>query len=130
MGGGVHENSQAVGGYQRVKRKAAAVFRGSRARRGVKKLGVAARKSYFVNWLTSEPEPDVIVINLRETHTIGPFIRLLDALAPHVERVWNGSLPQRALARTADLIEKFSQTRAGKLAKKLFEPPEPPEDRE
>ena len=130
MGGGVYEDSQTVGGYRRVKRKAAAVFRGSRARRGVEKLGVAVQNSYFVNWLTSEPEPEVIVIDLRETYTIGPIIRLLDAVAPHVERMWSGSLLQRALARTATLIEELSETRVGELAKKLFEPPEPPEEKD
>ncbi|QLG48930.1 hypothetical protein [Natrinema halophilum] len=34
--------------------------------------------SFGYRWLTSEPEPDVIVIDLRKTGTIGPFIDVLD----------------------------------------------------
>jgi hypothetical protein len=35
------------------------------------------RSSWLYRWLTAEPEPDVIVIDLRETVTIGPWLRLL-----------------------------------------------------
>ena len=35
--------------------------------------------SYLYRWLTKEPDPDVIVIDLRETWTVGPAIRLVDA---------------------------------------------------
>mgnify|MGYP000061891205 CR=1 FL=1 len=35
--------------------------------------------SYVYQWLTKEPDPDVIVIDLRETWTVGPAIRLVDA---------------------------------------------------
>ncbi|QAU12245.1 hypothetical protein EKH57_05665 [Halorubrum sp. BOL3-1] len=45
----------------------------------------AIRSSYLYRWLTAEPDPDVIVIDLRETWTVGPVIRLLDAV---VDRVW------------------------------------------
>lgn len=38
------------------------------------------RHSWLYRWLTTEPEPDVIVIDLRETYTVGPFIRLLDRI--------------------------------------------------
>lgn len=52
-------------------------------------LADAVRHSYLYRWLTAEPDPDVIVIDLRETWTVGPFIRLLDAtidrLAPAVK---------------------------------------------
>lgn len=34
--------------------------------------------SFGYRWLTAEPDPDVIVIDLRETRTIGPFIAALD----------------------------------------------------
>jgi len=35
-------------------------------------------------WLTAEPEPDVIVIDLRETVTVGPIVLVLDRI---VERL-------------------------------------------
>ncbi|WP_210755403.1 hypothetical protein [Halorubrum sp. PV6] len=34
--------------------------------------------SFLYQWLTAEPDPEVIVIDLRETWTVGPILRLLD----------------------------------------------------
>lgn len=34
--------------------------------------------SWLVRWLTAEPDPEVIVIDLRETVTVGPLIALFD----------------------------------------------------
>lgn len=36
------------------------------------------RNSALFQWLTAEPDPEVIVIDLRETWTVGPFLRVLD----------------------------------------------------
>ncbi|WP_233559385.1 MULTISPECIES: hypothetical protein [unclassified Halorubrum] len=61
---------------------------GSRLGRLGQWIAGAVRDSYLYRWLTAEPDPDVIVIDLRETWTVGPVIRLLDAaidrLAPAV----------------------------------------------
>ena len=38
------------------------------------------RSSFIYRWLTAEPDPDVIVIDLRETWTVGPIIALVDRL--------------------------------------------------
>ncbi len=47
------------------------------------------RESFFYRWLTAEPEPEVIVIDLRETYTAGPVIGTLDRtiaeLTPGIE---------------------------------------------
>jgi predicted membrane protein len=40
----------------------------------------AIRASWLYRWLTAEPEPEVIVIDLRETFSVGPVIALLDQL--------------------------------------------------
>lgn len=49
-----------------------------------------ARNAYLFRWLTAEPEPEVIVIDLRDTFTVGPFIEILDevlmALTPAYDR--------------------------------------------
>ncbi|ADD03761.1 uncharacterized protein Nmag_0169 [Natrialba magadii ATCC 43099] len=42
-------------------------------------------QSYCYRWLTAEPDPDVIVIDLRETWTVGPVIRLLDWVIERLE---------------------------------------------
>jgi len=36
--------------------------------------------SYFYRWLTAEPNPDIIVIDLRETLTVGPLIAGLNGI--------------------------------------------------
>ncbi|QSG01693.1 hypothetical protein [Natranaeroarchaeum sulfidigenes] len=60
--------------------------------------------SYLYRWFTAEPEPDVIVIDLRETRTIGPFIRLLDATIERLVPIWEQSrvksLGERLLAQS------------------------------
>lgn len=38
------------------------------------------RHSFTYRWLTKEPEPEVVVVDLRETWTVGPVIRLLERL--------------------------------------------------
>jgi len=40
----------------------------------------AVRSSALSRWLTTEPDPDVIVIDLRETWSVGPVIRGIDRL--------------------------------------------------
>ncbi|ELZ40572.1 hypothetical protein C463_14720 [Halorubrum californiense DSM 19288] len=49
-----------------------------------RRAGTAIRHSFLYRWLTAEPDPEVIVIDLRETWTVGPFIRLLDAVLDRV----------------------------------------------
>ena len=38
----------------------------------------AVRASLIYRWLTAEPDPEVIVIDLRDTRTVGPVLRVLD----------------------------------------------------
>lgn len=37
-----------------------------------------ARSSFIYRWLTSEPDPEVVVIDLRETYSVGPVIASVD----------------------------------------------------
>ncbi|GAA0547807.1 hypothetical protein ABNG02_06630 [Halorubrum ejinorense] len=54
--------------------------RESRLGRLWRRTAGVVRSSFLYRWLTAEPDPEVIVIDLRETWTVGPFIRLLDAV--------------------------------------------------
>lgn len=56
--------------------------------------------SWLYRWLTAEPEPEVIVIDLRETYTVGPFVRLLDRLFERADD-WAESSRVAAAVRTA-----------------------------
>jgi len=82
-----------VGGA--LARTFAAATRDSALARGGRTLGRYVRHSVLYRWLTKEPEPDVVVIDLRETYAVGPFIALLDRVRPAVERSWRSAGVQR-----------------------------------
>lgn len=106
-----------------------------RASEGSTLVGVAAslasraeavvRHSYGYRWLTAEPDPSVIVIDLRETRTVGPFVRLLERVVGPVEGAWDGSVLESV---TVAVGSALSGSRTGQLLIALLEPPEPPEN--
>lgn len=57
---------------------------------GLRVLNRWVTASFLYRWLTSEPDTSVIVIDLRETKTVGPFLVLLenpvDAVSPSIQR--------------------------------------------
>jgi hypothetical protein len=59
------------------------------------------RHSFLYRWLTAEPDPAVVVIDLRETATVGPFIALLDRVAARLAPWWRTSGCRRLCAWTA-----------------------------
>ncbi len=86
-------------------------YRESVLRRGVDRVSgrlrsvasraeTTVRNSRLSQWLTAEPEPEVIVIDLRETYTVGPIIRVIDRAIPHLERAWRNSVAGRATRKT------------------------------
>ncbi|NHN60133.1 MULTISPECIES: hypothetical protein [Halorussus] len=87
------------------------------------------RQSFIYRWLTTEPDPDVIVIDLRETYTVGPVIALLDRLVPTVDRMWRGSLVARATRRLQSAGNQawLTESRTIRLLRAALEPPEPPD---
>ncbi|OVE83146.1 hypothetical protein [Natronolimnobius baerhuensis] len=64
------------------------------------------RHSWCYRWLTKEPDPDVIVIDLRETYTVGPFIRILDAIIAQFARAAHSS---RAVDIGRDIAARFER---------------------
>mgnify|MGYP000153296760 CR=1 FL=1 len=63
--------------------------------------GQATRASWVYRWLTAEPEPDVVVIDLRETAVVGPILALLDRLLAPFVRNWQA-------ARTGTVVARLS----------------------
>jgi hypothetical protein len=66
--------------------------------RAVRSSGLAAigthiarwtRESSLYRWLTAEPDPEVIVIDLRETYTVGPLLALFDRVVGTLSRGWH-----------------------------------------
>jgi len=61
------------------------------------------RASWLYRWLTTEPDPDVIVIDLREAYVIGPILGMLDRSFS----VFTGGWSQ---ARSGTLLEQFHES--------------------
>ncbi|KPN29449.1 hypothetical protein SY89_00162 [Halolamina pelagica] len=90
----------------------------------------AVRNSWLYNWLTAEPEPEVIVIDLRETWTVGPFIKILDWAIETTKPWYEQSVLKRGVNGVVALGEQAAETRPGQLLIALLEPPESPEERD
>ncbi|PSQ50738.1 hypothetical protein BRD15_01045, partial [Halobacteriales archaeon SW_6_65_15] len=96
----------------------------------VQTLADYTRHSFCYRWLTKEPEPDVVVIDLRETYAVGPLIALLDRLAPTLGRTWRASRTNHlfeALQKSAS-GEWISDSKTVRLLAAALEPPEPPDE--
>lgn len=86
----------------------------------------AVRGSTLYRWLTTEPEPDVVVIDLRETRTVGPVLALLDRIFDVVIPYWRASALKRGLDRLVALGDRAADTRLGAAVARVLEPPSPP----
>ncbi|WP_135829670.1 hypothetical protein [Halorussus halobius] len=62
------------------------------------------RESFLYRWLTKEPDPEVVVIDLRETYTVGPFIAILDRVVPSIQRWWSNADTRNAFDRTVSTL--------------------------
>lgn len=67
------------------------VTEGSRLVAAARAVGTWARQSFLYRWLTKEPDPEVIVIDLRETYAVGPIITLLDRVGARLVPWWHAS---------------------------------------
>lgn len=75
------------------------------------RLATWIRSSALYGWLTAEPDPDVIVIDLRETRTVGPVIRIID----RVFAALAASTPSSRVARGGRSLITMFKTRPLKL---------------
>jgi hypothetical protein len=64
-----------------------------------------ACNSFLYRWLTTEPEPDVIVIDLTETWSVGPLIGVLDRVARMVVPLWHSSWFKREAEKSVSAWE-------------------------
>lgn len=68
--------------------------------------------SWLYRWLTAEPEPEVIVIDLRDTYAVGPIIRGIDRILRELTPAsvssgivrWSYRLRNRLLERPVRLV--------------------------
>ena len=86
------------------------------------------RHSFIHRWLTKEPDPDVVVIDLRETYAVGPVIGLLDRLAAPVGCAWRTSEAARLIESLHGVGKQLSveYSHTVRLLAAALEPPESP----
>ncbi|MFC5135838.1 MULTISPECIES: hypothetical protein [Haloferacaceae] len=87
-----------------------------RARAVGDRVASTVRASWLYRWLTAEPDPDVIVIDLRETWTVGPFLRILDWIVGALVGAMEGSILASAAGTTVKRVHETPLRVAGGLA--------------
>jgi hypothetical protein len=130
------EESGSLSPIEAIGERLSAISDGSQVISAGRAIGVRAsefvQQSYCYRWLTKEPDPEVIVIDLRETYTVGPFIKLLDMLIPHIEDAWQHSRVGSTVKHvfewlSEEVFDPLAETRGYELAVSVLTPPEPPE---
>jgi len=92
------------------------------------RLGTVVRASWLYRWLTAEPDPHVVVIDLRETYTVGPLLAAIDrvarVVAPPIREtvlpLWRRTRTRAVLAWLARVV---AASRAGRVLAAVLEPP-------
>lgn len=70
-----------------------------------------ARASWVYRWFTREPDPEVVVIDLRDTVTIGPILTLLEHFVTRMRRYAQGATFRTVAERiTESLVNHPIQT--------------------
>jgi hypothetical protein len=73
-----------------------------------RRLVKVVRGSRLHGWLTADPDPEPIVIDLRETYTVGPVLAVLDRLAA-------GTADSRFADATQDVANRLTEAPARAL---------------
>ena len=81
-------------------------------------------ESYVQDWLTDNAEPTIIV-DLRDTYTVGPFLGPLNRTTQSIEQAWHRSRLERLVNATS---EHLSRSRVGSFLKAVVKRPKPPSD--
>jgi hypothetical protein len=85
----------------------------------------------FWRWVTAEPEPEVIVIDLRETVTVGPVIYVLGRVIARFVRMYRVSGLQRVVGQMVGMVRTITEwtglNRIARAVSRALGSPEPPE---
>jgi hypothetical protein len=97
-------DSRLVATLERLDGRLSGLGRGSRVERLAAWGRHIVTDSFVYRWLTAEPDPEVIVIDLRETYTVGPFVAIVDRI---VERLDAAATASGAVALARGLLAEF-----------------------
>ncbi|MFC7227991.1 hypothetical protein N0B31_11315 [Salinirubellus salinus] len=124
----VTDRSKAIRAFRRVSKAPSRASEGSITARLLRRFQTFVQASFGYRWLTAEPDPDVVVIDLRKTWTVGPIIAILDRFISWFRPRWQASL----LGRTAESLIAALRPAAAESAvvagmRAVLVPPAPPE---
>jgi hypothetical protein len=93
-------------------------------------LASTTRHSRLHHWLTTEPDADVISIDLTETYTVGPFVAPLTWTRRAFDLAWPSSLSRRAVDRADAALDVAAASRTARVVDAMLELPEPDDEGE
>ncbi|MDL0134992.1 hypothetical protein [Halobacterium salinarum] len=126
------ENSTVADSMSTLRERAANALDESRiagaARTVATTTTTVVRESALYRWLTAEPDPEIIVIDLRDTRTVGPFITVLTRVVGWLAPIYRESVLADGVTALGALLAWVADTQAGGALAALFEPPATPAD--
>lgn len=87
-----------------------------------------AQSASVYHWLTKEPEPEVVVIDLRNTYAVGPAIRMADLLFETLAPIYPNSAIASVTTRLQSLVSMIEDRPSIQYITAALEPPAPPSD--
>lgn len=109
-------SSAASGVTDRAHRTTRTAYANSRLDDAIDRIDGAVRSSWAFRWLTAEPEADVVVVDLRETTTVGPVLAVLDGTFRAVVPAWRSAATGRLTRDTRDAFERRPVRAASQVA--------------
>lgn len=86
-------------------------------------LAETTRRSATYRWLTATPEPTRVVVDLRESATLGWVVAAAGRFTRRVRPYWTASGLRRALALARRGCDRVAASRVGAALLRVLEPP-------
>lgn len=102
----VLRGSSAAGAIRRLEADLEAASRDSTFTRLVAAAKEYTHKAWLYHWFTTEPDPDVVVIDLRQTWSVGPTLAVLDRVVDAIGPSLKDATVVRAVEDVADVVRR------------------------
>ena len=86
------------------------------------------RHSQLFRWFTTDPDSDIVAIDLRTTWTIGPILRAIDDPGERLQTYWARSVLKDVLTNSGRILERSARNSV--VVDSLSTALKPPEPRE
>lgn len=102
----VLRGSTAAGALRRLETRIGAASRASTITHLFGAVRAYVRGAWLYRWLTSEPDPEVVVIDLRQTWSVGPPLAVLDRAVDAIVPGLEGATVVRTLEGVVDAVRR------------------------